>query len=121
RHGWESHMPRNRMPGHDGPGNEMPLSQKVALAWVKRWVKQQAKGGVRMNRLMVGRLLKFLGALLTVAGGAVIANDWSAVADWFSQNSTEALAIGSALVATIAGLFIRKKIQGKGSDELGPR
>lgn len=105
-------MTRNRMPGHNGAGNEAPLSQKLALAMVKRWVQARVKdaqeGRVTMNRQTVSRLLWLLSGLLGALSAAVGAADWSQVAQWASQNGPEMIAAVGSLVAALIAAFIRK-------------
>jgi len=78
------------MPGHDGPGNETPLSTKLAVAMIRGRIRREGKKMAKLNvgdkamgasSSVWGTLLIAVGTLI-VAVGHVLAGDsnWGHVA-----------------------------------------
>lgn len=91
-------MPRNRMPGHDGPGNEDPLSTKLVKAALKRWVNSKLKEGDKMpnpfnlpdkpmgkSMTILILVLYLLGNIMTRVADGLSTGNWDAFADWLQS------------------------------------
>lgn len=101
-------MTRNRMPGHDGPGNEDPLTSKLAKLALKRWLakRQKESEGFEMNAKVWGRLLALVAALILVVANVLQGEaSWGDVTHWLGDNAAEAVAI----IIGIAGALIHPK------------